>query len=66
VNALADWERREVKPSLVSYEWHGWVIDEWVRDGVNVLWKNGRPVMEFGPVEHLAKRAVELEAEHDR
>jgi hypothetical protein len=63
---LTDWTRTECKPSLVTYEWHGWIIDQWVKDDINVLWKNGRPVMEFGPVERLAARAAELEAESDR
>jgi hypothetical protein len=65
VSALTDWQRTVIKPSLTAYTWRGWVIDEWVRDGVNVLWTDDRPVMEFGPIEQLAARAAELEAEHD-
>jgi hypothetical protein len=65
VTALANWTRTEIKPCLVAYTWRGWALDEWPRDGVNVLWHDTRPVMEFGPIEHLVKRAVELEAEHD-
>jgi hypothetical protein len=66
VNALADWTREERKPSLTAYTWRGWTLDEWVRDGVNVLWHAERPVMEFGTTTELAARAVELEAENDR
>jgi hypothetical protein len=66
VNALAEWERRELKPSLTAYIWRGWTLDEWVRDGVNVLWHAERPVMEFGTTTELAARAAELEANDER
>lgn len=61
----ADWTRTEVLPGLTAYTWRGWVIDQW-ECGVNVLWTDDRPVMQFGTVEELQARALELEAIHDR
>ena len=66
MTALNDWQRTEIKPSLTAYTWCGWTLDQWVKDDVNVLWHESRPVMEFGKVDELAARAAELEAEHDR
>jgi hypothetical protein len=65
VTDLPNWTRTDIKPSLTAYTWHGWVIDQWT-DGVNVLWRDDAPIMEFGPIERLAARAAELEAEGDR
>lgn len=63
MTALADWTRTEIKPCLVAYTWRGWTLDEWTPDGVNVLWHDGRPVMEFGRLDDLAARAAELEGQ---
>jgi hypothetical protein len=62
VTALANWTRTEIKPCLVAYTWRGWVLDVWAC-GVNVLWTDARPVMEFGTLDGLMQRAAELEAQ---
>jgi hypothetical protein len=62
VTALANWTRTEIKPGLTAYTWRGWVLDVWAC-GVNVLWTDARPVMEFGTLDGLMQRAAELEAQ---
>ena len=47
-------------PAFTSYGWRGWVIDQWA-GGVNVLWSDGWPAMEFGAVTELAARAAAYE-----
>lgn len=59
---MTDWTRTAIKPGLIAYTWRGWVIDEWTC-GVNVLWTDARPVMEFGTLDGLMQRAAELEAQ---